>query len=192
MADPFIGEIRMFSGNFAPRGWFFCAGQYLDISQFTTLFSIIGTTYGGNGRVDFALPDLRGRVPIHWGNSQGPGLDPYYLGERTGYPERAVTALSMPKHTHSVYASVNDADQKAPTTESLPAKAYRGVGPPPARAKDMYAVYDENALTPLNPAAVSVARAQNGVQNTQYFDAYQPFQTCSFIINYDGIYPPRS
>ncbi|NOT56941.1 MAG: phage tail protein, partial [Deltaproteobacteria bacterium] len=112
MSDPFIGEIIMFGGNFAPRGWAFCNGQLLSIAQNTALFSILGTTYGGDGRTTFALPDLRGRVPVHAGNSQGPGLPPVQLGEMAGSPSVTLTVSQMPMHNHLVVAS-----QTATTTD---------------------------------------------------------------------------
>lgn len=190
MADPFIGEIRMFSGNFAPRGWFFCEGQYIDINQFTTLFAIIGNYYGGNGTTVFQLPDLRGRFPIHWGNSVGPGLDPNQLGDKFGGSLRDVNIINMPNHTHAVYAANQNANQRIPSDQLIPAKAYRGRGPVPQRTKEMYTAQNDTSMTSLNPAAVSLP-TDPGPDN-QYFDNYQPFQTCSFIINYDGIFPPRS
>jgi microcystin-dependent protein len=104
--DPFIGEIIMFAGNFAPRGWAFCDGQLLPISQNSALFSILGTTYGGDGRTTFALPDLRGRVPIHAGTS-GPGLSYRNLGAKEGQEEMSLTVSQIPSHTHSNSIPVN-------------------------------------------------------------------------------------
>lgn len=98
MAQPFVGEIRMFAGNFAPAGWMFCDGQLLQISDNQTLFTRIGTTYGGDGQSTFALPDLRSRVPIHMG--QGPGLSAYLLGESTGVEEVTLTVQQIPVHSH--------------------------------------------------------------------------------------------
>jgi len=103
--DPFIGEIIMFAGNFAPRGWAFCDGQLLPISQNSALFSILGTTYGGDGRTTFALPDLRGRVPIHAGS--GPGLSYRNLGAKEGQEEMSLTVSQIPSHTHSNSIPVN-------------------------------------------------------------------------------------
>src|SRR5215207_9632471 len=103
MSEPFIGEIRMFGGNFAPRGWAFCEGQLLSIAQNTALFSILGTTYGGNGTTTFALPDLRGRVPIQPG--QGPGLSPYTLGQMSGQENVTLLITNIPAHTHTLGAS---------------------------------------------------------------------------------------
>ena len=101
-AEPFIGQISMFAGNFAPGGWAFCNGQILPINQNQALFSILGTMYGGDGRTTFGLPDLRGRVPIHVGNSQGPGLSVYQLGQKSGAEEVALTQSQMPSHAHDI------------------------------------------------------------------------------------------
>src|SRR5271166_127685 len=98
MAEPFLGQIILFAGNFAPRGWAFCDGSLLSISQYTALFSILGTTYGGNGTTNFALPDLRGRAAVGFG--QAPGLSNYILGEQTGSETVALTGPQMPVHTH--------------------------------------------------------------------------------------------
>src|SRR5213075_2943762 len=99
MAQPYVGEIRMFAGNFAPAGWMFCEGQLLPISEYETLFNLIGTTYGGDGQSTFALPDVRGRVPIHMGG--GGGLSNYQLAETGGTEEVTLTVNQIPLHTHS-------------------------------------------------------------------------------------------
>src|SRR5688572_5350285 len=112
MSEPFIGEIIMFAGNFAPRGWAFCSGQLLSIAQNTALFSILGTTYGGNGQTTFALPDLRGRCPVHQG--QGPGLSNYSLGQVGGTESVTLIASQLPPHSHTVACSANDANLGLP------------------------------------------------------------------------------
>src|SRR6056297_3180065 len=99
MSEPFVGEIRMFAGNFAPRGWAFCDGQLLAVSQNDALFSLLGTIYGGDGRTTFALPDMRGRFPLHPGN--GPGLPSYRQGQRGGRPELTLNQTELPAHSHS-------------------------------------------------------------------------------------------
>src|SRR5687767_4324920 len=101
--DEFIGIVKIFAGNFAPRGWMFCQGQLLSIAQNTALFSILGTTYGGNGQTTFALPDLRGRVPV--GVGQGPGLPSMSLGEMSGATSATMTIQNMPAHTHALYCA---------------------------------------------------------------------------------------
>lgn len=125
MSQPFLGEIRMGGWNFAPRGWALCNGQILPIAQNTALFSLLGTTYGGNGQTTFALPDLRGRVPMHWG--QGPSLTPRTLGEQGGSETVTLTTSEMPQHTHSVGATSQDSGVKTPIGNlpgATPAPAY--------------------------------------------------------------------
>src|SRR5208283_1924144 len=103
MANPFVGEIRMFGGNFAPSGWDFCNGQLLSISEFSTLFNLIGTTYGGDGENTFGLPDLQGRFPVHQG--QGPGLANYLIGQKAGEENVTVTVNQLPAHSHPANCS---------------------------------------------------------------------------------------
>src|SRR6201988_2605027 len=112
MADPFVAEIRFFPFNFAPKGWAWCDGQLLPLSQNTALFSLLGTTYGGNGKSNFALPDLRGNAPLHFG--QGPGLSDYVQGEFSGQESVTLLSSEMPLHTHAVTAAPDPADQQAP------------------------------------------------------------------------------
>lgn len=187
MADPFIGEIRMVSSNFAPRGWFFCMGQYLEINQHNVLFSVLFTTYGGDGIRNFRLPNLIGRAPIHYGNSTGPGLSRYFLGESGGFPYKTVGERHLPSHSHAVLAENSRASTLEPSEKVVPAQAYRNVGPAPSRTKPMYTDYDDAVATPLNPHAVELAGTSEVMLDNQ-----QPFQTSSFIICYEGIYPPRS
>ena len=110
--DPFLGQIVMFGGNFAPRGWAFCNGQLLAISQYSALFSILGTTYGGDGRTTFALPDLRGRAPVS--AEQGPGLSDYRLGEKRGNENTTLSVANLPSHTHTARAQSGDGDSATP------------------------------------------------------------------------------
>src|ERR671926_371228 len=119
MADPFVAEIRIFPFNFAPKGWAFCDGQLLPLSQNTALFSLLGTTYGGNGKSNFALPDLQGRAPMHPG--QGPGLSLHDLGEMGGSDTVTLIQSEMPLHSHSLMASRAQGDNTAPAGKS-PAK----------------------------------------------------------------------
>ena len=188
--DSFVGEIRMFGGNYAPRGWFFCAGQYLSVAQYQLLYAVIYNVYGGNGQTEFRLPDLRGIAPTHCGNSTGPGLSPHYLGQYGGNYEKFITYNSMPSHSHSLRVENTQATTATPGEAMVPAKAYRNSGPPRSRDKDMYCDPDPGALANLSPSAVSVTGKSDG--HPIYMDNYQPFQTCSFIICWDGEYPPHS
>src|SRR5499426_4244130 len=114
MSEPFLGQIQPFGFNFAPTGWATCDGQILSIAQHTALFSLLGTTYGGNGQTTFRLPDLRGRVPVHQG--QGPGLSPYTLGEVTGTENVTLITTQIPAHNHIAQSAVNvAASSLAPT-----------------------------------------------------------------------------
>src|SRR5690348_4574909 len=116
MAQPYVGEIRMFAGNFAPAGWMFCEGQLLPISEYETLFNLIGTTYGGDGQSTFALPDLRGRVPIHFGNG-------FTLAETGGVEEVTLTVSQIPAHSHPFLAAPVTGDQVSPGG-NLPASSF--------------------------------------------------------------------
>jgi len=131
MSEPFVGEIRMFAGNFAPRSWAFCDGQLLAVSQNDALFSLFGTIYGGDGRTTFGLPDLRGRVPIHHGS--GPGLTPRQIGARSGGESSTVVVNDLPSHTHSWAASDDVAEDDSPvrhTTATLTGGNLYGSGTP--------------------------------------------------------------
>ena len=114
MSEPFVGEIKMFAGNFAPRSWAFCDGQLLAVSQNDALFSLFGTIYGGDGRTTFGLPDMRGRFPIHAGAGAGPGLTPRSLGTKSGNETEAIQAHHMPAHSHTVRYSDDQADSLSP------------------------------------------------------------------------------
>ena len=171
MADPFVGEIRMFGGNFAPQGWALCNGQLLQISQNTALFSLLGTTYGGDGRATFALPDLQGRLPVHFG--QGPGLSNHELGEATGEETVILTVNEMPAHRHSISSA-------AAATRDTPAGnvfGSPGAGTP---------IYGGAANAALSPVANSV------VGGGQAHPNLMPFLCTTFIIALQGIFPARS
>jgi microcystin-dependent protein len=127
MSDPFVAEVKIFAGNFAPRGWAFCNGQLLPISQNTALFSLIGTTYGGDGRTTTALPNMQERAPMHPGT--GPGLTTRRLGERGGVEEVTMTAANMPSHSHALLGSVSPASTNAPGSDAASASTLsRSVG----------------------------------------------------------------
>ena len=171
---PFIGEIRSFGFDFAPNGWSICAGQLLAINQNTALFSILGTTYGGDGRTNFALPDLRGRMPRHSG--QGPGLADVSLGEVSGSESVTLQATEMPVHGHGVMASADLASDASPAGKVMGAKGRGGV--------DVYA-----------PAGNPVALAPGAVANagaTQAHENMQPSLTINYCIAQFGIFPSRN
>lgn len=176
MSEPFIAEIRIFAGNFAPRGWAFCNGQLLPISQNTALFSLIGTTYGGDGRTTTALPDLQGRVPMHPG--QGPGLTSRRLGQRGGVAEVALTEAQMPSHQHGLVGS-GAAARTAPT----PAES-RSLGP--SRGAHAYHTDTSSNLVPLGGGA---SPASGGGQP---HNNLQPYIAMNFIIALVGLYPSQS
>ena len=174
--DPFIGEIIMFGGNFAPRGWAFCNGQLLSISQNTALFALLGTTYGGNGQTTFALPDLRGRVPMHAG--QGPGLADYSLGQRAGTESATLLVNNLPAHNHSVNAATA-APSPAPLSPTGNFLAPVARGAPP-----IYATGPGN--TQMNAGMIGITGG------SQPFPILQPYLTISFIIALQGIFPSRN
>lgn len=163
MAQPYVGEIRMFAGNFAPAGWMFCEGQLLPISENETLFNLIGTTYGGDGQATFGLPDMRGRVPIHQGNG-------FILAETGGAEEITLTVNQIPSHSHPLRASADVANQRSPQN------AVFG-----RAAADAYA----SEFTPdvLSPATVSP------IGGSQPHTNFQPYLCVDFIISLFGIFP---
>jgi microcystin-dependent protein len=172
--EPFIGQIVMFGGNFAPRGWALCDGQLLAIQTYSALFSILGTTYGGNGQSTFGLPDLRGRSAVHAGT--GPGLAPVALGQKAGSPSHTLTVNEMPSHSHSMHGELAVADKQTPQNNML-------------------------ALTPGSPIyaapvpADDRTMAPSSIGNTggsQAFDLHSPYQAVNFIIALEGVYPSRS
>lgn len=176
--DPLIGEIRMFCGNFAPKGWAFCDGQLLSIAQNTALFSILGTTFGGNGQSTFGLPDLRGRVPMHPG--QGPGLTPRVLGEVGGTENVTLLANQMPAHTHALNASNTQAGSDSPANGLL-AQSYD------QNANNSVSTYAGGAPNATLNAA-SIAPAGGSLPH----DNMQPYQCVSFIIALEGVFPSRN
>jgi len=172
MSDPFIGEIRLFAGNFAPTGWALCNGQLLPISQNTALFSILGTTYGGDGRSNFALPNLQGRMPLGAGN--GPGLTLRSLGESSGETQHTLTKAEMPQHNHAVQSAAAP-DSKQPGPQAMW-----------AHSADNAALY-HGLSNPTAMAGGSVQATGTGwAHNNQ-----SPMQALTFIIAMQGIFPPR-
>lgn len=173
--DPFIGEIKMFAGNFAPRGWAFCNGQILSISQNTALFSLLGTMYGGDGRTTFGLPDLRGRSPMHHG--AGPGLSPHSLGETSGVENVTLLASEMPAHTHQPQADASGGGQSSPANATWGAG---GRGRPPAYAANQA------------PGAALSSQALATTGGSQPHNNRSPYLGVSFIIALQGIFPSRN
>ena len=169
MSEPFIAEIRIFAGNFAPRSWAFCNGQLLPVSQNTALFSLIGTTYGGDGRSTTALPNLAGRAPMHPG--RGPGLTSRRLGQRGGVEMVTLSEAQMPNHTHQLIATGEDGASTSPQNH------YVGAG------NDMFA--PANNLGAMD----SISLPETG--GSQPHNNLQPFLTMNFIIALQGLYPSR-
>lgn len=166
MAQPYVGEIRMFAGNFAPAGWQFCEGQLLPISENETLFNLIGTTYGGDGESTFALPDLRGRIPIHQGNG-------FILAETGGAEEITLTVNQIPAHSHPALATGKPATRTGPAGSLLAAAPGATTFPYGADAP----------LTQLSPLSVS------SVGGSQPHTNFQPYLCIYFIISLFGIFP---
>lgn len=173
MADPFVAEIRIFPFNFAPTGWAWCNGQLLPISQNTALFSLLGTTYGGNGKSTFALPDLQGSAPMHPG--QGPGLSLHDLGETGGSETVTLLESEIPAHSHTVNASRQDGISRE-AVDQMPAAGVGGI----------VAYAAPGALTMMNPSALTPAGGDQPHNNLQ------PYLTLNFNIALQGVFPPRS
>jgi microcystin-dependent protein len=174
MADPFVAEIRVFPFNFAPKGWAFCDGQILPLSQNTALFSLLGTTYGGDGKSNFALPDLQGRAAMHPG--QGPGLSLHDLGETGG--SEAVTLLEseLPAHSHTLSAANFPGDIQIPTANVALARSSGG---------NAYQNIVNQNQTTMSPQALTPAGGDLPHNNMQ------PFLTLNFNIALQGVFPPR-
>jgi len=174
MSEPFVGEIRMFAGNFAPRGWALCDGQLLAVSQNDALFSLLGTIYGGDGRTTFGLPDARGRVPVHAGS--GPGLSPRPLGQKSGSESVTVTPGQLPIHTHPLQATSASGNSQTPVGKAIS---------PTGGLVDAY-VEDNDDPKNMAPQAIS------NVGGSQSHANLQPFLCLNFIIALFGIFPSRS
>jgi microcystin-dependent protein len=192
MEDPLIGMIIPWAPNFAPRGWAFCQGQVLPIAQNTALFSILGTTYGGDGQTTFALPDLRGRVAIHAG--QGPGLSNYALGQAAGVENVTLLSSQLPTHTHNVAA--------APTLQ-INATTSNGGQPLPSATRRLAAVKLSNGTnvnlysdaapnTQLGGISLSGTPTTQPTGGSQPHDNRQPYQVINYIIALEGVFPSRN
>jgi len=168
MAQPYVGEIRMFAGNFAPAGWMFCEGQLLPISEYETLFNLIGTTYGGDGQSTFALPDLRGRLPIHQGNG-------FVLAETGGVEEVTLTVSQIPAHTHAMLASLNAAGGDNPANNLL------------GQSSSAIRLYrQQTANAGMNASAIQ------STGGSQPHTNFQPYLCVDFIISLFGIFPSQT
>ena len=172
MADPFVAEIRIFPFNFAPKGWAFCNGQLLPISQNTALFSLLGTTYGGDGKSTFGLPDMQGNAPMHPG--QGPGLSLHDLGEMSGSETVSLLQSEMPSHSHALNASQGDGTERTPANQLLAT----GIG------ISQYQMPGPTAA-PLSPTTVAPAGGDQPHNNMQ------PYVTLNFCIALQGVFPSR-
>jgi microcystin-dependent protein len=164
MAQPYVGEIRMFAGNFAPAGWMFCEGQLLPISENETLFQLIGTTYGGDGQSTFALPDLRGRIPIHQGNG-------FILAETGGVEEVTLTVSQIAAHSHPLLASASPGTSASPK-DAVPAKTTTG-----------FLYINENPTGNMAVAAIS------STGGSQPHTNFQPYLCVNYIMSLFGIFP---
>jgi microcystin-dependent protein len=173
MADPFVAEIRIFPFNFAPKGWAFCDGQLLPLSQNTALFSLLGTTYGGNGKSNFALPDLQGRGAMHPG--QGQGLSLRDLGEMGGAETITLLVSEIPFHTHGMQAFATPADLKEPQQGAVLTRNQNG------------AIYNTTIsnIVQMDPQALTPAGGSLPHNNMQ------PYLTLNFCIALQGVFPPR-
>lgn len=169
MADPFVAEIRIFPFNFAPKGWAWCDGQLLPLSQNTALFSLLGTTYGGDGKSNFALPDLQGRAPMHPG--QGPGLSLHDLGETGGSDTVTLLETEIPAHSHTLNTSIRPADSLSPAALAV------GTG--------------NNAYAPPGNSTVAAPQALAPAGGGQPHNNMQPYLTFYFCIALQGVFPPR-
>lgn len=167
MAQPYIGEIRMFAGNFPPNGWMFCEGQLLPISENDTLFNLIGTMYGGDGQETFALPDLRGRVPLHFGNG-------FIQAETGGVETVTLTTQQIPAHSHPMVASLNSATSPTPTNQLI------------GKSTSIDAFINAQPTTALSNQAITP------VGNSQPHENMQPYLCIDFIISLFGIYPSQT
>jgi microcystin-dependent protein len=167
MSDPFIGEIRLFAGNFAPLGWMFCEGQLLPISENETLFNLIGTTYGGDGQSTFGLPDLRGRLPLHFGGG-------FTLAEKGGVEDVTLTVQQIHAHSHALLAAAVTGDQITPNDRLL------------ASSFNVTPYINDAPNASMNASAIS------SVGGSQPHSNLQPYLCISFIISLFGIFPPQN
>lgn len=173
MSEPFVAEIKIFAGNFAPRGYAFCDGQLLPIAQNTALFSLLGTTFGGDGRTTVGLPNLQGRAPMHTG--RGPGLTPRNMGQSGGNETETLSEANMPSHQHTLTASGEEADRRTPASNRSLAESQGG-----------------SLYGPVVSLVAMDSRSIPTAGGGQAHNNMQPFLTMNFIIALVGLYPSRS
>jgi microcystin-dependent protein len=174
--DPFVAEIRIFPFNFAPKGWAFCDGQLLPLSQNTALFSLLGTTYGGDAKTNFALPNMQGNAPMHPG--QGPGLSLHDLGETGGSETVSLLESEIPAHSHVIMASNQQADVQQPTATTSLARPVGALPYVPGSPTPPFVAMADQSLTPAG--------------GDQPHNNMQPYLTLNFCIALQGVYPPRT
>lgn len=172
MSDPYLGQLSMFAGNFAPRGWSLCDGQLLPIAQYTALFSLLGTIYGGDGRTTFGLPDMRGRLPVHHGN--GPGLTSRRIGESFGSETVALTANTNAAHNHTFEMSTSSG------TGSDLTNGYIGASP------------NVRMFRPISPNTNLSQATFSNIGSSQPHPNMMPYQCVNFIIALQGVFPSRT
>lgn len=175
MSEPFIGEIKMFAGNYAPRNWAFCNGQLLAVSSNDALFSLLGTMYGGDGRTTFGLPDMRGRLPVHLGN--GPGLTDRRIGAKGGIEQVTLTTNQIPAHSHQLTGASTRADKANPAGSVFAHQSSTG---------------DQQFLNYADDTKVMAPSAIGYTGRGQNHNNMPPFQCINFIIALVGVYPSRS
>jgi microcystin-dependent protein len=178
MSQPFVGQVIMFGGNFAPAGWMTCSGQLLPISEYETLFNLIGTTYGGDGQSTFGLPDLQGRVPIH--NGQGSGLSNYVIGQKAGTENVTLTTQQLPQHNHLFQTQTTAGNQSVPASNSI------------VSSEGSNAPGTGNAFAYLPSGNTQVQMANSAIANmngSQPHNNIQPVMAVTYCISLFGVYP---
>ncbi|KAB2918588.1 MAG: phage tail protein [Bacteroidetes bacterium] len=190
--EGYIGEVRLFAGNFAPRAWMLCQGQSLSIAEYTPLYALIGTMYGGDGQQSFLLPDLRGRRAVHSGNSTGPGLQPIYIGEVGGYEQINITSSQMPAHSHPIAATLTG----SATVQFANVDADSGVTP----QNNYFAISSENFYAPggdttlANPIVTTNVSTMSlsTAGGSQPIPLVTPYLALNYVICLEGIFPSRN
>ena len=189
MAEPFVGEIRAFGFNFAPVGWAMCQGQLMQISQYSTLFALIGTTYGGDGRTTFGLPDLRGRAAI--GQGMGPGLSPYHMGDRGGAEIVTLNTNQMPQHSHqmtdkstqaALTCTAQEANATTPVNNSIAANV---------RGETLNRFSDQNPSETMKPGSIALSGNTEPTGGNQPHENRAPYLVINYCIAFQGIWPSR-